>query len=86
MGDRAKRHATPENGDCSFAAEIRSRDFSKWLRVFDVCAAANEWDAGAKLVKLPAFLRGPALAYYSTLTAAQKNNYGSLTTSLKALL
>ena len=66
--------------------KFESGDFVNWLGVFDVCAAANEWNADAKLVKLPAFLRGPALAYYNTLTVAQKNNYGNLTANLKGLL
>ena len=66
--------------------KFESGDFVNWLLVFVMSAAINEWDGCVKLVKVPAFLRGPDLAYYNTVTAAQKNNYGNLTANLKALL
>ena len=83
-----ERNDTPRlrMGTAVLPEKFENGDFANWLRVFDVCAAANGWDADAKLVKLPAFLRGPALAYYNTLTAAQRNSYGTLASSLKALL
>ena len=41
-------------------------------------ANANNWDAAAKLRKLPAFLRGPAAAYFHSLSDAQKDIYAHL--------
>ena len=73
-------------GTTCLSEKLESGDFVNWLREFEVCAAANEWDADAKLLKLPPFLRGPALIYYNTLAASEKRNYGNLTANLKALL
>ena len=60
-----------------------SGDFSTWLRHFTRCALANEWSEATQLVKLPAFLQGPAASYYDSLAAADKASLGALTASLK---
>ena len=73
-------------GTAILPEKFESGDFVNWLRVFDVCPAANEWDADANLEKLPAFLQGPALAYYTILMATNRSNYGNLITNLKALI
>ena len=57
-------------------------DFASWLRHFERCASANEWDAATKLVKLPAFLQGPAASYFDSFTADAKSTYAKLTDNL----
>ena len=37
---------------------LEDGDAKLWSRQFDACAAANEWNAGKKLVRLPTLLRG----------------------------
>jgi hypothetical protein len=37
------------------------------LREYDACAEANEWDAAAKIKKLPAFLRSEAASHFYSL-------------------
>ena len=61
-------------------------DFPAWLRNFECCATANKWSAEDKLIKLPAFLRGPAAAHFHSLTNAQKESYTNLTKHLKDAL
>jgi len=40
--------------------KFESGDIVLWLRQFETCATANDWQAQDKLTKLPAFLRGRA--------------------------
>ena len=46
-------------------------NFNAWLRHFERCAAANEWDEATHLLKLPVFLHGPAAAYIDSLEFTQ---------------
>jgi len=62
---------------------FQTGDFVAWLRQFECCANANNWDAAAKLRKLPAFLRGPAAAYFHSLADAQKDTYAHLVKFLR---
>ena len=57
---------------------FQTGDFVAWPRQFECCASANNWDAAAKLRELPAFLRGPAAAYFHSLADAQKDTYTHL--------
>ena len=59
-------------------------NFSLWLQQFQHCALANSWDEATRLVKLPAFLQGPAATYFESLPADQKDTFDSLTSSLLA--
>ena len=58
-------------------------NFDAWLRHFDRCAAANEWDEATRVLKLPAFLQGPAATYLDSLSAEQRGTYNALVTNLK---
>ena len=58
-------------------------DFDHWLRHFDRCAIANGWDNATRLIKLPAFLQGPAATFYDTLADEAKDTYAHLTASLR---
>ena len=49
-----------------------------WFRRFDVCAAANEWDAAKKLVRLPTLLRGRTWAIYESLGETDNASYEAL--------
>eukprot|EP00794_Sanderia_malayensis_P019298 gene19298-biopygen16178 len=59
-----------------------SGDFGVWIRQFQRCAAANKWNIEAQLLKLPAFLDGPAATYYETLSDGDKTSLDSLVASL----
>ena len=61
-------------------------NFDTWLRDFDRCAAANEWDEATRVLKLPAFLQGPAATYLDSLPAEQRRIYDALVTNLKSCL
>ncbi len=58
-------------------------DFSLWLRHFQHCALANEWDDAAQLIKRPAFLQGTAATYFDSLPNDDKVSLDRLVTSLK---
>ena len=58
-------------------------DFTAWLRHFDRCSAANAWNEETRLAKLPAFLNGPAAAYFDSLTEEEKDTLPTLLASLR---
>ena len=58
-----------------------SGDFASWLRHFQRCATANGWEDDVKLVKLPAFLQGPAASYFDS-SEEEKGSFAVLTDSL----
>ncbi len=60
-----------------------SGDFCCWLRHFKRCAQANEWDDATQLLKLPAFLQGPAATYFDSLPDGDKVSLDRLATSLQ---
>ena len=62
---------------------FQTGDFVAWLRQFECSANANNWDAAAKLRKLPAFLRGPAAAFFHSLADDQKDTYAHLVKFLR---
>ena len=66
--------------------KFESGDFVSWLRQFECCATANNWTDADKLRKLPAFLRGPAAAYFHGLPANQKDAYNTLVLHLREVL
>ena len=57
---------------------LEDGDAKSWFRRFDVCAAANEWNAAKKLVRLPTLLRGRAWAIYESLGEADNESYDAL--------
>ena len=62
---------------------FQTSDFVAWLCHFECCTNTNNWDAAAKLRKLPAFLRGPAAAYFQSLADVQKDTYAHLVKFLR---
>eukprot|EP00794_Sanderia_malayensis_P002386 gene2386-biopygen1273 len=58
-------------------------NFTTWLRHFDRCARANMWNEGIRLLKLPAFLSGPAATYFDSLAADEKDTLPHLLASLQ---
>ena len=57
---------------------LEDGDAKSWFRRFDVCAAANEWNAAKKLVRLPTLFRGRAWATYESLGEADNEDYDAL--------
>ena len=53
-------------------------DARSWFRRFELCAAANEWDAAKQLLRLPTLLRGRSWAVYESLSNADKETYAKL--------
>ena len=58
-------------------------DFTASLRHFDCCAAGYAWNTDTGLLKLPAFLHGPATAYFDSLAPEEKDTLAHLLGSLK---
>ena len=57
---------------------LEDGDAKAWFRRFDVCAAANDWNAAKKLVRLPTLLRGRAWAIYESLGENDNESYNVL--------
>ena len=74
-GQRSRILAVPE--------KFADGDVELWLERFALCAAANSWNADAKVKILPTYLKGRAYAVYRRLTAEQKASYDVLATALK---
>ena len=53
------------------------------LLVTKRCAYANEWLEDIQLIKLPAFLQGPAASYDDSLDKTARESIGAFTTSPK---
>ena len=61
---------------------LLDNDAKSWFKRFEVCAAANEWNAAKKLLRLPTLLRGRAWAVFDALSEEQKKSYDSLKTAI----
>jgi len=57
---------------------LHHEDASSWFRRFELCAAANEWDAAKQLLRLPTMLRGRSWAIYESLGDDDKETYAKL--------
>ena len=53
---------------------LHGEDARSWFRRFEVCTAANEWDKGKKLKRVPMLLKGRAWA----LMEAETDTYAHL--------
>jgi len=58
-------------------------DAQEWFQRFEICAAANEWNDGTKLLKFPTLLEGEALAVWLELSTESMADY---TTAKKSLI
>ena len=58
------------------------------LSVVELCAAANGWDAGARLLRLPTLLRGRSFAAFEMLTLPEDDlkDYEAVKEALKCKL
>ena len=59
-------------------------NFRQWLRHFDSCGQADNWEAGERLWKLPAFLRGSASTHFYALGDEETSTYQHLKNNLQA--
>ena len=50
-------------------------DAREWFQGFEICAAANQWNAATRALKLPTLLEGEALAIWLELSTEQKADY-----------
>ena len=57
-------------------------DAQEWFQRFEICAAANEWTAATKLLKLPTLLEGEALAVWLELSTESTADYATAKKSL----
>ena len=53
-----------------------SGDVTEWLKRFEICSRANEWDDAMKALKLPTLLEGEALAIWLELSEEEQGNFG----------
>ena len=57
-----------------------------WFKRFEVCAAANDWNAAKKLLRVPTLLKGRAWAVFDSLTEAETDSYDHLKSAVLAQL
>ena len=57
---------------------LQDSDARSWFKRFEVCAAANEWNDGKKLLRLPTLLRGRAWAIFDALSEDDTDTYENL--------
>ena len=57
---------------------LQHEDARSWFKRFELCAAANEWNAAKQLLRLPTLLRGRSWAVYESLSEADKESYDKL--------
>ena len=61
---------------------LRGEDAKAWFKRFEVCAAANGWNDGQKLCRVPTLLQGRAWAVYDSLTEEETDTYAHLKDAL----
>ena len=65
-------------------------DFDAWLREFDACSAANGWKvteaSDAKILKLPAFLRGRAASNFYAIPEGERRTYADAVKAMRRAL
>ena len=65
---------------------LQDTDARSWFRRFKVCSAANGWDEGKQLLRLPTLLKGRAWAVYEALGNDQTDTYDHQKAALLAKL
>ena len=65
-------------------------DFDAWLREFDACSTANGWKvteaSDAKILKLPAFLRGRAASNFYAIPEGERRTYADAVKAMRRAL
>ena len=61
---------------------LRGEDAKAWFKRFEVCAAANGWNDGQKLRRVPTLLQGCTWAVYGSLTEEETDTYAHLKDAL----
>ena len=61
---------------------LQDKDAKSWFKRYEVCAAANEWNAEKQLLRLPTLLRGRAWAIFDALPDGDKGSYNDLKKAL----
>ena len=61
---------------------LHDEDARLWFKRFEVCAAANGWDAAKNLLRLPTLLRGRAWAVFDSLGDDATDMYDHLKAAL----
>ena len=65
---------------------LQGDDAKSWFKHFEVCAAANDWNAAKKLLRVPTLLKGRAWAIFDSLTEAETDSYDHLKSAMLAQL
>jgi len=65
---------------------LQDTDARSWFRCFEVCSAANDWDEGKQLLRLPTLLKEQAWAVYEALGNDETDTYAYLKAVLLAKL
>ena len=65
-------------------------DFDAWLREFDACSTANGWKvteaSDAKILKLPAFLRGRAASNFYAIPEGERRTFADAVKAMQRAL
>ena len=57
---------------------LEDGDAKSWFARYELCAAANEWNAAKRLLRLPTLFRGRAWAIFESLGEDDKDTYDHL--------
>jgi len=69
-------------GGLALPEPLHDEDAHLWFKRFEVCAAANSWDAAKKVLRLPALLRGHTWAVFNSLGDDTTDTYDHLKAAL----
>jgi len=69
-------------GGLALPEPLHDEDSRSWFKRFEVCAAANGWDAAKKLLRLPTLLKGCAWAIFDSLGEDETDSYDHLKAAL----
>ena len=78
----AETHSMATGGGLALPEPLNDEDARSWFKRFEVCSAANGWDAAKKLLRLPTLLRGRAWAIFDSLGGDDTDTYDHLKAAL----
>jgi len=77
-----RKVAMTTGGGLALPELLQNEDSHSWFKRFEVCAAANGWDAAKMLLRLPTLLKGHAWVVYDSLTEEEADSYEHMKAAL----
>ena len=76
------KNSMATGGGLALPEPLHDEDARAWFKRFEVCSAANGWDAAKKLLRLPTLLRGRAWAVFDSLGEDDTDTFDHLKAAL----